>query len=176
MVYINLAKYTGPAACYPPTREVVDILFDACDDDGSGDICEKEFVAIMVILSSQLTWRILTYYLFLIILVPYIIRWTLYILYFLRIDHIVLNLDKIFDACAPTTLQYIASFIPESLWAQIPRSIVSFLIFSFVIPYCWDRMDEHFKQVAEKNKTNYDDDASYDTKPPIREKTDEKID
>ena len=33
---VNLAKYAGPAACYPPTRAVVDQLFDAADADHSG--------------------------------------------------------------------------------------------------------------------------------------------
>ena len=46
LVYINLAKYAGPAACHPPTQEVVDMLFDACDNDNSGDICEKEVILI----------------------------------------------------------------------------------------------------------------------------------
>jgi Ca2+-binding EF-hand superfamily protein len=47
-VHLNLAKYAGPAACYPATRQVVDQLFLASDDDNSGGIDENEFVNIMV--------------------------------------------------------------------------------------------------------------------------------
>lgn len=33
---VNLAKYAGPAACYPPSRAIVDQLFEAADTNHSG--------------------------------------------------------------------------------------------------------------------------------------------
>ena len=48
LVHLNLAKYAGPAACFPASRSVVDKLFAASDDDKSGGIDAAEFEAIMV--------------------------------------------------------------------------------------------------------------------------------
>ena len=48
LVHLNLAKYAGPAACYPAPRPIVDQLFSACDDDNSGKVDGKEFEDIMV--------------------------------------------------------------------------------------------------------------------------------
>ena len=48
LVHLNLAKYAGPAACFPASRSVVEKLFDASDDDKSGGIDAAEFEAIMV--------------------------------------------------------------------------------------------------------------------------------
>jgi Ca2+-binding EF-hand superfamily protein len=49
LVHVTLAKYAGAAACYPPTRQVIDELFEASDTDKSGTILEEEFTQIMVI-------------------------------------------------------------------------------------------------------------------------------
>lgn len=67
---VNLAKYAGPAACYPPSRKVCNQLFDAADVDQSGGIEKDEFVKIIGITCAQILSRILVYYLVLILLVP----------------------------------------------------------------------------------------------------------
>jgi hypothetical protein len=69
---VNLAKYAGPVACYPPTRRVCNQLFDAADADKSGTIDKDEFVKIMGITCAQILSRITVYYLVLILLVPYL--------------------------------------------------------------------------------------------------------
>jgi hypothetical protein len=153
LVYINLAKYAGPAACHPPSREVVDMLFDACDFDNSGDICEKEFVTIMIILSSQLTWRIFTFYTLMILLVPYVIMWTVNMLSFIGVEDTFLRMDRLIENYGPFPLNRAVVLVPDSVWEKLPKSLVSFGIFSFVIPYCWDTMDAHFQTVAETNAT-----------------------
>lgn len=48
LVHLTLAKYAGPAACYPASREAVDELFKASDDDDSGGIDQEEFETIVV--------------------------------------------------------------------------------------------------------------------------------
>jgi hypothetical protein len=72
ILVVNLAKYAGPAACYPPTRQVCDQLFDAADSNQSGGIDREEFVKILRITSAQILSRILVYYLVLILLVPFL--------------------------------------------------------------------------------------------------------
>ncbi|GKY97068.1 hypothetical protein MPSEU_000665300 [Mayamaea pseudoterrestris] len=48
LVHIQLAKYAGSAACFPPTRQVCDKIFEACDEDNSETIDELEFNQCMV--------------------------------------------------------------------------------------------------------------------------------
>jgi len=72
LVHLQLAKYVGPAACSPPSRETIDKLFDASDDDKSGYIDENEFAQIMVICFGQITSRIAVYMFFMVLLVPYV--------------------------------------------------------------------------------------------------------
>jgi len=154
LVYLKIAKYAGPAACYPPTREVVETLFDTCDIDQSGYIDEEEFVMIMVVLSSQLTWRILTFYTLIIMLVPYIIIWTLQLLDKVGADDTFLRLDSFLETYAPFPINRIVVFVPDSVWINLPQSIVSCGILSFALPYCWDTMDDYFQEVVEKKATN----------------------
>lgn len=152
LVYIKIAKYAGPAACYPPSREVVDALFNACDTSMSNDIDEDEFAIIMVLLSSQLTWRILTYYALIITLVPYIIMWSLQILHMIGIDTTFLRIDSMLSAYAPFPINRIVDLVPDSLWIKLPESIVSLLVFSFALPFCWQKMDGYLENTVEKKR------------------------
>jgi hypothetical protein len=146
-----MARYAGPAACYPPSRSVVDTLFDACDIDKSGDISEDEFETIVIILSSQLTWRTVTYYVFLIMMLPYVVDLLLHFLEFVGFDTILKGLKHVSYSCVPG-LDKVGSIVPASFWEQLPESLVSFLLFSAMVPFCWGRMDEYFQDIAEKGK------------------------
>lgn len=195
LVYINIARYAGPAACYPPSREVVDTLFDACDVDNSGSIEKDEFVSIMVILSSQLTSRIVTYYVFLILLLPYFVdgcmdlfRWTGLVDVvkgMMGMDGASGVLDKsdstadatlgvmtkmmnlitgtdgaggVLDktdsmaGATPGVMMRMMNLVPDTVWEQLPESVASFAIFSIVIPFCWNWVDEYLENVAERKK------------------------
>lgn len=70
LVHLNLAKYAGPAACYPPSRRVCDRLFLRADRDRSGGIDRAEFHDIAGIMCAQILSRMLVYYLLLILCVP----------------------------------------------------------------------------------------------------------
>ncbi|KAG7344590.1 EF hand domain containing protein [Nitzschia inconspicua] len=72
MVHLKLAKYAGPAACYPPTKQVCDQLFDAADVDNSGFINQQEFSSILRVLCAQILFRMAVYYIILILLVPFV--------------------------------------------------------------------------------------------------------
>lgn len=160
MVYLKIAKYAGPAACYPPDREVVDALFDTCNVDKCGEICCNEFVTIMVVLSSQLTWRILTFYAMIITLVPYIVMWAVQVLHIVGADDSFLRLDYYLSSYAPFPINRIVDLVPDSVWANLPQSIVSCGILSFALPYCWDSMDAYFQEVAEKKVATNSDSES----------------
>jgi len=126
LVYLNIAKYAGPAACYPPSREAFSTLFDACDVDKSGDICEEEFTTIMIILTSQMTWRIFIFYALAILMVPQISIWIVNAFAFLEFE-----------------MAWLYKLpLAETLFS--PESIVSCIMVSFVIPYVW--MDSLFQK------------------------------
>lgn len=72
LVHVKLAKFCGPAACSPPSKEVVNQLFDASDDDQSGYIDEQEFTQIAIICCAQIASRIIVYLFALVFVVPYL--------------------------------------------------------------------------------------------------------
>jgi hypothetical protein len=149
LVYINIARYAGPAACDPPSRFIVDTLFDACDLDKSGNISEDEFVTIMIILSSQLTWRTAMYYAFLILMLPCFVDMLIRSLSLVGLDTILEGTKQAFDSIVPG-LDKVESLVPAWFWEQLPGSSVSFVIFSAIVPFCWGKMDDYFKGAAEK--------------------------
>jgi Ca2+-binding EF-hand superfamily protein len=62
LVHLNLAKYAGAAACYPPSRATVEKLFDVVDVDNSKTIDEQEFIHILKICSVDIASRVFVYY------------------------------------------------------------------------------------------------------------------
>jgi len=148
-VHLNLAKYAGPAACYPPTRDVVDELFEASDDNKSGGIDEEEFRVIMVILCSQLTFRIAAYYLILITIVPYIIWGFLKFMDIVGVDNALESLDEnVWDTFAPSFLQKLVNMIPDHTWETLPETLVSTALFYIAIPMAFDTIDKYSQNFA----------------------------
>jgi len=131
------------------------MLFDACDIDQSAFIEEDEFDLIMVVLSSQLTWRIATYYAVMITLVPYMIMWSLQFLNWFGVDETFTRMDTFLSAYAPFPFSIIVDLVPDSTWVKLPEILLSFGVFSFTMPYFWFVMDNYLEGVAiEKNSTS----------------------
>mmetsp|Transcript_31933 Transcript_31933/g.52698 ORF Transcript_31933/g.52698 Transcript_31933/m.52698 type:complete len:231 (-) Transcript_31933:933-1625(-) len=150
LVHLNLAKYAGAAACYPATRQAVDQLFLASDDDNSGGVDEAEFMNIMIITAASISSRILTYYAFLIVLVPYLAARIINILEFLRVDDGILKIDAAWDATVPDWLNWFIDIVPDSFWLSLPEQIISLAFFFFVIPKIFDKIDQTGAEVAER--------------------------
>mmetsp|Transcript_7179 Transcript_7179/g.17536 ORF Transcript_7179/g.17536 Transcript_7179/m.17536 type:complete len:198 (+) Transcript_7179:163-756(+) len=113
-VHITLARYAGPAACFPPSREVSDQLFEAADADKSGGICKTEFRSILAILSAQILSRMMVYYLVLILYVPWFSK-------------------KVIDSMES---------IPEGgLMESIAEQVISVSIFMGAVPLLWNAID-----------------------------------
>mmetsp|Transcript_27309 Transcript_27309/g.80455 ORF Transcript_27309/g.80455 Transcript_27309/m.80455 type:complete len:219 (-) Transcript_27309:319-975(-) len=164
LVHLNLAKYAGPAACYPPTRETVDKLFDAADHDNSGGIDEDEFNLIMVILCSGITFRIMVYYAVLIFMAPNLIQWILDLLECIGMDRAIMTFDRqVWDRFAPMFLQRLVDRIPASTLDSMPETLVGVALFYLVIPICWNKIDDTSRNVAEKtNITSEEGDEKID--------------
>jgi hypothetical protein len=114
LVHLNLAKYAGPAACYPPSRHTVNQLFDAADANRNGGIDETEFSVIMGICCAQILSRIAVYYAILILFVPYLVNYV--IMYFL---------------------------IEENSYQEMAtKQLLSMAVFFLAIPLLWNKIDE----------------------------------
>lgn len=71
MVHIKLAKLAGASATFPPERETVNQLFDACDTNGSGGINREEFDIFLSTSSFQIFGRIFVNLVTYIFVIPY---------------------------------------------------------------------------------------------------------
>mmetsp|Transcript_1332 Transcript_1332/g.2014 ORF Transcript_1332/g.2014 Transcript_1332/m.2014 type:complete len:215 (-) Transcript_1332:905-1549(-) len=157
MVHLTLAKYAGPAACYPASRETVHNLFVASDDDNSGGIDLQEFEAIMVITAASISSRILSYYTLVILLVPYLAARIIDFFELLRVDDGLLKIDAFWDAHAPSWMQWFVDIVPDSLWLALPEQIISLIFFFFVIPKIFDKIDQSSTKAAERNTVKKSD-------------------
>ena len=156
LVHLNLAKYAGPAACFPASRSVVDQLFSASDDDNSGIIDEKEFEAIMVsdddmssyhsktsltslcfqqqvISAASISSRILAYYAILLVLVPYLAAKAIALGDTLKLDDGIAKLGETWVAWVPGRLLWIVKLIPYSFWLALPEKIINLAFVRIVL-------------------------------------------
>ena len=116
LVHLNLAKHAGPAACFPPTREVCDRLFDAADQNNSHGLDKQQFHWVMGILCVQILSRMMAYYVVLILAVPILAS------YVISIAH-----------------------VPEDTYLELAtRESVSMLSFFFVVPLLWNAIDARY--------------------------------
>jgi hypothetical protein len=139
LVHINLAKYAGAAACYPPSREVVEELFEASDDDNSGFIDEEEFTSIAVICCAQILSRIAVYYSIIVLLVPYLAAWFVYG---------ILHIDEFLGREIPKEGRSLGPVVHLAM--TIMERFVGLVFFFLLIPLLFDVIDDYSKAAAEK--------------------------
>jgi len=133
LVHLQLAKYAGAAACYPPSREVIDGLYDASDDDKSGTIDLKEFEKIMVVCCAQILSRIFVYFLIIILLVPYVAS---------AVAALLLNVDNWFELGFQAQAGSFAWMETILTFGQFAEKTISCALFFLVIPILFDYIDE----------------------------------
>lgn len=159
LIHLELAKYAGPSACTPPSREVVKSIFASMDKDDSSTINEHEFIDIMVILCSEIATRIVIQWLLTIFLVPQISRFILIALSKLWIwltgidwiEWLYSLLIYLYDQC-PSKLEagvdWLVDHIPMSVWQSTPVAIVSSLVSMVAVPMGIDFVQNFFMGVA----------------------------
>mmetsp|Transcript_99395 Transcript_99395/g.148842 ORF Transcript_99395/g.148842 Transcript_99395/m.148842 type:complete len:189 (-) Transcript_99395:149-715(-) len=134
LVHLKLAKFAGPAACYPPTRDVCDTLFDAADHDNSGGIDKQEFVKIMGICCAQILSRMLVYYLILVLLVPIVAA-------------------KVVD---------IGEIPAGSYQEMAAEQVISMSLFYVAIPLLWNAIDDYSHKGLQEAPTTSKEDTKTD--------------
>lgn len=141
LVHLNLAKYAGAAACYPPSRAAIDNLFDACDSDKSGFIDEKEFESILVRCCAQITSRILVYFTVIVFLVPYVAR---------AVITVLTTCDQWLELKLAEQVGFFA-FVEKILtFGQLAENVVATTLFFLVVPYLFDSIDRLASAKEEK--------------------------
>lgn len=136
LVHIQLAKYVGVAACYPPSRPAMDNLFHAADDNRSGTIDEHEFLQIMMIACAQITSRMIVYYTIIIMFVPHMANSMLRTL---------LQIDEYMGIQNATALVWLERILT---YGKIVESTLSLIVFMILVPYLFDRIDSYSRQAA----------------------------
>lgn len=134
LVHLQLAKYAGVAACYPPTRHTIYKLFDASDHNQSGYIEEIEFTNIMMVACTQITSRIVVYYMIIILSVPYLTH---------ILIRTLLDMDQYLGF--RNDIQWLESILT---YGKIAETTFSFMIFFIVVPYIFDFIDAFTRQQA----------------------------
>ncbi|KAL3921190.1 MAG: hypothetical protein SGARI_006742, partial [Bacillariaceae sp.] len=134
LVHLNLAKYAGPAACYPPTRATCNLMFEAADVDQSGSIDHAEFCHIMAVLCAQIMGRIVVYYIVLILLVPVV----------------------------ATKIVNLTGIVQDSYLELTVHQATSLALFFVIIPLVWNKIDERSTQQLQTKKSSSV--GSYDVK------------
>lgn len=144
LVHIQLAQYAGIAACHPPSRKVVEELFDASDHNHSGFIDEQEFTRIIVICCAQIASRVVVYLGLIVLLVPY------------AAEHIVLSLIA-FDGWMHWNVQAEAeriglfNWVEHFLtWGKLAEKVVSASLLFSVVPFVFSIIDRHSREAAER--------------------------
>jgi hypothetical protein len=134
LVHLKMAKYAGPAACYPAPRERVDQLFEASDDDNSGEIDEVEFENVAIITAASISSRVITYYAFIILLVPYLAARIIDLFDIIRVVEGILKIDAMWYANAPAWAQHVVDMVPDTVWLTLPEQIISLFFVSSTQP------------------------------------------
>ena len=111
---------------------MIDDLFDASDDNGSGCIDEEEFRQIIIICCAQITSRIGVYFLIIIILVPYVAEAVIKRL--LHVDEW-LQLHLAEKAGAFSWIEDMLTF------GQMAEKIVSTILFFVLVPLFFNWID-----------------------------------
>lgn len=134
LVHLQLAKYAGAAACYPPTRSTVSGLFEASDDNNSGSIDEHEFDQIVIISCGQIASRIFVYYAIIILLVPFLA------------DHFIqaiLSIDEWMGYKDAAWLERVLTY------GHLAEETISLVVFFLMVPLFFDWIDRFSKRAAE---------------------------
>jgi hypothetical protein len=144
LVHLELAKYAGAAACYPPTKAVIDQLFDASDDDTSGFIDEDEFIKIMVICCAQIASRIVVYFAILVFLANVLAKYIIIGLFNLD-EYMGWNVAKGKGGMVSGFFAVVETFLT---FGELAESTLSLLLFFVVVPMIFDYIDNSSNAVA----------------------------
>jgi hypothetical protein len=144
LVHVQLTKYADAAACYPPTRQVIEQLFGASDDNNLKTIDEEESTTTFVVCCAHIPSRIFVYYALIILLVPVVA------------DHIIAAMPHInkwmeWGVTSKSGMYAIFKRMQKILtWGESAEKIVSLALFMLLVPMIFDWIDRCLSNAADR--------------------------
>ncbi|KAL7576459.1 hypothetical protein ACA910_017969 [Epithemia clementina (nom. ined.)] len=180
LIHLKLGMYVGPAACRPIARHRCRQVFSHYDDDQDGALTRTEFQGVMMVLFTNVLFRVLVQWSLTIILVPLVaqqvLEWIYGTLNFVYLC--VVNADD-YSSIANTielTMEAVWSWtwertpgwlvvvfaaivdwwqaVPDSVWNAAPLALLSTLLGVVVVPYCIFQVDDFFQYLARRADTD----------------------
>jgi hypothetical protein len=162
LLHLELAKYLGPAACKPPSRELVANMFRFFDADKSNNLDAGEFSNLMIILLSNVMGRVLFQFSMTIALVPLaapsiieyaVLFWAMFCSYISELDpfNLVTKLHSAWaEQGAPHFDTYILPITTHKFYelamslvpATIYVTLVSCVLVAVIVPGVLETIDE----------------------------------
>jgi Ca2+-binding EF-hand superfamily protein len=115
-LHLTLAKHVGPAALNPPSRKVLNAMFEEADADNSGRLGKQQFREIMSVLIWIILIRTMVFYLVAIVTVPLLVVLVVYL----------------FEV--PTNSYYV----------RLISVAISLLVSFFIMPRLFNFIDKHY--------------------------------
>ncbi|GMH98538.1 hypothetical protein TrST_g7047 [Triparma strigata] len=159
LIQLELAKYFGPAACKPPSRQQVDEMFWTFDSDSSGDLDKNEFCNLLQILLSNIAGRVLFQFAMTIALVPFLAPKIVYYATLGVQKFHALNPQNISTTIAtfytthivenPTISPYYSQLLSK-IPATLPNTIAGVILVTLFVPSVLDFIDNMSMSAARK--------------------------
>jgi len=176
LIHLKLGTFAGPAACRPLKRERCARVFEKFDNDNSGSLDEQEFREVMMVLFSNVLFRVLVQWSMTIMIVPLVAQRVLNGIYWLieAFYDLVVNLDE-YSTWAdkieltveatgsaiihmtPGPLLMVADEVfslmervPESVWNTVPLTLLSTILGILVVPLIIFKVDDFFQFLADR--------------------------
>lgn len=179
LIHLKLGTYAGPAACRPLSRERCQTIFTKMDQDRSGRLDRTEFRNVMMVLFSNVIFRVAVQWSMTLLIVPFVARSILDGLvhivqavmtwiqtrdehseWIYQMEWSILNAWNGLVHWMPSTLMYTGTtvyrygaMIPESVWEALPLTVLSTILGIAVIPYIIFQVDDFFQAIADRKVT-----------------------
>jgi hypothetical protein len=175
-----LGSYAGPAACKPVGRERVSEIFKLRDLDHSGSLDREEFSEVMSVLCGNILTRVFVQWSLTLMIVPLVAQYLLSSLawvvtfvwdtvselddfeameevFLARSDQFGTFLTTVIPnvilnafATVGNTFQAGIDMVPDKVWMTVPVTLLSCILGAIVVPYTIFRVDDFFKDMADK--------------------------
>ena len=136
LVHLNLAKYAGVAACFPPTWEQINDLFDLADPNDTGHLNQQEFTDAVIVCFARMTSRIVVYYSTILLAVPYLVKFCLSLFVPLLHKH--------------WSRPWMGRAMAVAEW--IVKQIATLAFFSVLVPQLFTRIDSRSRRLVNKQR------------------------
>lgn len=176
LIHLKLGTYAGPAACRPLSRDRCLAVFQKMDVDRSGTLDREEFRNVMVVLFSNVVFRVMVQWSMTLMIVPVVARAILDALVHLvhftvnfiatldedyeLADELESTIESTWDKMVRLSPDFLVravihvydflALVPESMWEALPLTILSTILGIVVVPWCIFQVDDFFQTIADR--------------------------